>query len=155
MQWPPIAVRSDAGIVAWRLSWAFSRCSRVLDWEELNGGTRRPVPTAAGFGAGSSTLGPIYWTFVLRMRTAMPPVCQGTRALLSGLALGSRAASELGRSADRRCRRLHRHRSAESLSAALYGGLSVADELEPPMDRSLLHSPARVQLMLTPRRTEI
>ncbi|CAE7241283.1 unnamed protein product, partial [Symbiodinium sp. CCMP2456] len=34
MQWSPIAVRGDTGIMAWRLSWACPRCSRVLDWEE-------------------------------------------------------------------------------------------------------------------------
>ena len=42
MQWSPIAVRGEAGILAWRLSWACPRCSRVLDWEEAE------VPPDAG-----------------------------------------------------------------------------------------------------------
>ena len=42
MQWSPIAVRGDTGIMAWRLSWACPRCSRVLDWEEA------AVPADAG-----------------------------------------------------------------------------------------------------------
>jgi len=42
MQWAPIAVRGDAGILAWRLSWVCPRCSRSLDWEEAD------VPAEAG-----------------------------------------------------------------------------------------------------------
>ena len=42
MQWAPIAVRGDAGILAWRLSWVCPRCSRSLDWEEVG------VPADAG-----------------------------------------------------------------------------------------------------------
>ena len=42
MEWSPIAVRGEAGVLAWRLSWACPRCSRVLDWAEAE------VPNDAG-----------------------------------------------------------------------------------------------------------
>ena len=55
MQWSPIAVRGEAGILAWRLSWACPRCSRVLDWEEAEvppdaGTTLSRLPPVAGLG---------------------------------------------------------------------------------------------------------
>ena len=42
MEWSPVAVRGEAGVLAWRLSWACPRCSRVLDWAEAE------VPYDAG-----------------------------------------------------------------------------------------------------------